>query len=32
LGDVPPIRRFEHAHGAPLDVIDGEAAIERCGN
>lgn len=28
LGDVPPIRRFELARPASLDVIDGEVAIE----
>jgi transposase InsO family protein len=28
LGDVPPIRRFELARPASLEVIDGEVAIE----
>lgn len=28
LGDVPPIRRFELAKPAPLEVIDGDIAIE----
>ena len=28
LGDVPPIRRFELARPAPLEVIDGEVADE----
>ena len=28
IGDVPPIRRFELARKEPLEVIDGEVAIE----
>jgi len=28
LGDVPPVRRFELARPAPLEVVDGDIAIE----
>ncbi|MDQ3771368.1 MAG: IS481 family transposase [Actinomycetota bacterium] len=28
LGDVPPIRRFELAKATPLEVIDGDVALE----